>query len=98
MPLTGLLTLSVLALLGVGLLWEYSLSPARLVPVGLLIWLVRALPEEYGWRGYALDRLQEHLGALPASLVLGSIWSLWHLPLHFIPGTTLKSIPIWEYV
>ena len=45
------------------------------------------LSEELGWRGYALDRLQTRWNALAASLILGSIWSLWHLPLWFIIGT-----------
>jgi len=45
------------------------------------------LPEEMGWRGFALDRLQVRMTALQASLVLGSVWALWHVPLFFIPGT-----------
>jgi uncharacterized protein len=51
--------------------------------VGVLAGLV----EEPGWRGYALDRLQSLYSALGASLVLGIIWALWHLPLFFIEGT-----------
>jgi membrane protease YdiL (CAAX protease family) len=51
--------------------------------VGILAGLV----EEPGWRGYALDRLQTLYLALVASLVLGVIWALWHLPLLFIEGT-----------
>lgn len=97
MPISGLLTLGMLALLGVAVPWEHSLSPAMLVPIGLIIWLAGALPEEFGWRGYALDRLQERMSPLPASLVLGLVWSLWHLPLHFIPGTTQASLPIGEF-
>jgi membrane protease YdiL (CAAX protease family) len=97
MPLSNLLTLAVLTVSGVPVSWKYALSPALLVPVGLLIWLGGALPEEFGWRGYALDRLQRCIGPLPASLVLGLIWSLWHLPLHFIPATTQAFLPIGEY-
>lgn len=44
-------------------------------------------PEELGWRGYALDGLQARMNALFASLILGVVWSLWHLPLFFIKGT-----------
>ncbi|MFX0041250.1 MAG: type II CAAX prenyl endopeptidase Rce1 family protein [Promethearchaeota archaeon] len=42
--------------------------------------------EEFGWRGYALDRFQAKLGALISSLILGVIWGLWHLPTWFIAG------------
>jgi len=45
------------------------------------------LSEELGWRGYALDRLQARWNALVSSLILGSIWGLWHLLLWFIVGT-----------
>jgi membrane protease YdiL (CAAX protease family) len=43
--------------------------------------------EEFGWRGYALDKIQTKWTALESSLVLGGIWSFWHLPLFFIDGT-----------
>lgn len=45
------------------------------------------LQEEFGWRGYALDRLESKYNALSSSLIVGVLWSLWHLPSFFIPGT-----------
>ncbi len=44
-------------------------------------------PEEIAWRGFALDRLQGRMTALHASLILGSVWALWHVPLFLLPGT-----------
>ena len=39
-----------------------------------------ALGEETGWRGYLLPALLP-LGRLPALLLTGLIWAVWHLPL-----------------
>lgn len=98
MPLMGGLTWLLLRLFNQQIPWEYGLSPAMIVPIGLLIWLLGALPEEYGWRGYALERLLKNNSPLAASLILGLVWGLWHLPLHFVSTSTQYVIPIWEYV
>ena len=38
------------------------------------------LAEDIGWRGYLLPKLREHMNALNASLIIGIIWAVWHLP------------------
>lgn len=52
------------------------------------------LGEEPGWRGFALPRLQEKYGALLGSLVLGTLWALWHLPGYFGGWLGPFSIPV----
>jgi CAAX protease family protein len=52
---------------------------------GLLATLVSTIVivgvfEELGWRGFALPRMQRDHTALWAAIVLGAIWSLWHMP------------------
>lgn len=37
--------------------------------------------EELGWRGFALPRLLEKWSPLVASLILGLLWAVWHIPL-----------------
>lgn len=62
-------------------------APWRILPFALFILLFGPLPEELGWRGYALDGLQARYNALTSSLILGAMWALWHVPLFFMPGT-----------
>jgi len=93
------LTILVMQLIGQPVQWEYSQIPLPLViPIFLGIYLLNALPEEYGWRGFALERLQTRWNALTASLILGFIHGIWHLPLHFMEGTTQEVIPIHEFI
>lgn len=54
--------------------------------------------EEFGWRGYALDRLQARFSAASSSVILGLIWGLWHLPLFFIPGSNQQAAGIVPYL
>jgi membrane protease YdiL (CAAX protease family) len=49
--------------------------------------------EELGWRGFALPRLQERYNGLVAALILGAIWSLWHVPAFFLAGLPQSQIP-----
>jgi membrane protease YdiL (CAAX protease family) len=44
------------------------------------------LAEEFGWRGYAIDRLQDKYNAFYSSIGLGVIWAFWHLPFWFVAG------------
>jgi CAAX protease family protein len=56
--------------------------------------VVLVLGEELGWRGYALPNLMQRFSPLVASLVLGVLWWLWHLPMLFIPGTPQFGQPV----
>ena len=44
------------------------------------------LNEEFGWRGFALDKLFSRYGFWVGSVILGVIWAAWHLPWYFNPG------------
>lgn len=87
----GLKALAVLISTGLGeslvqlqINGEFLASPVTFV---LFYLLFGPVPEELAQRGYGLDSLRERMSGLSASLVLGSLWALWHLPLFFIPGS-----------
>ena len=53
--------------------------------------------EEIGWRGFALPRLADRFGLGIASLLLGVIWAIWHLPQFYIGAadTYHQSFVVW---
>ena len=58
------------------------------------IFIFSPLPEELGWRGFVLDRLQQERGPLASGVILGAVWTLWHLPLFWIKGSYQHSLGI----
>lgn len=51
--------------------------------------------EEWGWRGYVLPRLQAKYNALASSLILGAIWSVWHVPKFLGVGLNGNQSIVW---
>ena len=82
---------------------SFLLSQPWLIPIyflGSLLPFTNAFREEFGWRGYALNRIQNKWNALFSSILLGLIWGFWHLPLYFFP-TSQKIygyIPFWAFM
>ena len=57
-----------------------AIGRASILP---LIWtgLRMLMSEEYGWRGFLLPKLTRTIGVVPATVVIGIIWAVWHIPL-----------------
>ncbi len=70
------------------MLWIHlSIKQPYLIPILLFLSLNSGpVNEEFGFRGYALDKLLVRFGYVRASLILGFIWAIWHLPWYFTPG------------
>lgn len=66
---------------------HFTSHPLAVIPFAIFMLLFGPLPEELAWRGYALELLQKRWSALVSSLFLGAVWTVWHIPLFFIPGS-----------
>jgi membrane protease YdiL (CAAX protease family) len=44
------------------------------------------LAEELGWRGFLLPRLLDKCSPLKASVILGIVWAVWHMPAGMVTG------------
>ena len=66
---------------------HWMILPSFSGPGGLYFVIFGSLfAEEPGWRGFAQPRLQTRYGALTASVVIGLLWSTWHLWYVILPG------------
>lgn len=66
---------------------HWMILPGLSGPGGLYFVIFGSLlAEEPGWRGFAQPRLQMRYGALTASILIGLLWSTWHLWYVITPG------------
>jgi len=98
--LFALLAVPVLILAGIALHALLGNPTGPFVPRRLPVLLLGAIPavffgplgEEFGWRGFALPRLQLRYSALWSSIILGIVHTFWHTPLFFVGGVTFGTI------
>jgi membrane protease YdiL (CAAX protease family) len=62
---------------------------------GILFGIPAGLLEEVGWMGYAFPRMHSPSHWLRASIVLGLLWSVWHLPVVDFLGTASPHRSYW---
>ena len=64
----------------------------------VLVFLIGGpLGEEFGWRGVVLPALEARFSPPWDSLILGTIWTVWHVPLFFIAASAQHSLPFWLF-
>ncbi len=68
-------------------------DPATLTVAALIASLLANPWEEVGWRGFALPHLQKRHTGLAATLIIGTLWGLWHLPVFFWVGNPMSAYP-----
>jgi len=96
-PLAHLLGSGLLSLLGRNTAQHVVYLP--LTPEQLAIAIIAPLGEEFGFRGYALPRLQARWSPLAASLCIGVVWAVWHIPTLLVPAARgTSSLELWLYL
>lgn len=68
--------------------------PMIIANFGLVLLIGGPLGEEFGWRGYAMPALTARMNWRAASLIIGLLWGLWHLPLFQTVGTVQSQMPM----
>jgi hypothetical protein len=58
-----------------------------------VLFFIAAICEEVGWTGYITDPLQNRYGAFYASLIIGTVWAVWHI----IPYIQANRTPLWIF-
>lgn len=74
----------------------YALPLIYVLNMGF-VFLLGGGQEELGWRGFALPRLLDRFDAVTASLVIGVVWAVWHLPLFAMEGSSQFGGPFVPY-
>lgn len=67
-----------------GLPGPFAGVPLALVPVALLVVGAITYGEELGWRGYLLPELTARYGAIRATVAVGVVWAVYHLPVLYV--------------
>ena len=59
----------------------------------IILSLIAGLGEEPGWRSFALPRLEIRYAPLLATVLLGFVWAMWHLPLALVDPRFAHGFP-----
>jgi|SRR5271165_6736141 len=63
--------------------------------LGILFGVPAGYLEEIGWMGYAFPKMRLQSSPLGASILLGLLWSIWHLPVIDYLGTATPHGAYW---
>jgi membrane protease YdiL (CAAX protease family) len=73
----------------------FPLESLKTLPLIMLLSMIKGPIEEFGWRGFALPLMQRKFAPFWASIILGIIWGIWHIPAFLASGTQQSS---WSFM
>lgn len=74
-----------------GFPWHVALQALAANLAQFILILPLAFCEEWGWRGYLLNRLRDRLGTWPALITIGLLCGVWHLPFYVGPWFSMGA-------
>lgn len=74
-----------------------DLSSATLMSALFFTLIQGATGEETGWRGYLQQAIEEKVGPVKGSLIVGLVWALWHAPIWFL-GSGYSGAVLARYI
>ena len=80
LPLIFILTLGFMYVIGQPI--PAAMFPAKALPFVFIAFFVMAMGEEVGWMGFAYQPMQTRWSSFKATLILGLIWAIWHIPFY----------------
>jgi len=76
-----------------------DINPLRLAVIFFILPIFDGpLGEEPGWRGFFLPALLQRHSSVVASLFVGLVWYLWHLPHYLVDGRSLDGDFLTKYL
>ncbi len=74
----------------------FALNLSLSITLGaVVVALIGGIGEEIGWRGFLQPAMEQRFGAFRGTLLVGAIWSYWHLPAN-LSGYNDGEHPIWS--
>ncbi len=93
------LLMTVAAGVGEGLQgWSYAYTSVGALLAALTMTLLIGPVEEFGWRGLMLPLLQQRYTPFAAGLMVGAVWTLWHVPAFLLSGTPQSGFDFLPFV
>lgn len=69
--------------------------PIAAIPIFFIVFFITATLEETGWMSYLAEPLLTRWSALKSSIIMGSIWAIWHV-IPYIQGNNSLQWILWQ--
>ena len=88
-----ILTAMAIAVIGISSMERNPAMPLHLIPIVFLqAVFIYGGEEELGWRGIMQPLLEKKFKFPIATIITGTVWGIWHIPLWFVEGSSQQNM------